>query len=115
MSATPIPRTLGDELLRRPRRLDHRRAAARAQPDRHQDHLRTAGARKSSSASAPRVAQGRQAYWVCPLIEESEALDLGNATATHLEPANDGRCGNADGPVLVGLLHSRMPPAEKKR
>ncbi len=26
------------------------------------------------------VAQGRQVYWVCPLIEESEALDLSNAT-----------------------------------
>src|SRR5438045_5723011 len=54
------------------------------------------------------VAQGRQVYWVCPLIEESEALDLTNATATHqaLSEALPG--------VLVGLLHSRMPPAEKK-
>ncbi|MDB5875464.1 MAG: recG [Ramlibacter sp.] len=54
------------------------------------------------------VAQGRQVYWVCPLIEESEALDLTNATATHeaLTAALSG--------VMVGLLHSRMPPAEKK-
>ena len=54
------------------------------------------------------LAQGRQVYWVCPLIEESEALDLTNATATHeaLSAALPG--------VLVGLLHSRMPPAEKK-
>lgn len=62
------------------------------------------------------VAQGRQVYWVCPLIEESEALDLGNATATHLElsAAMEGLC-SADGqPLRVGLLHSRMPPAEKK-
>ncbi len=62
------------------------------------------------------VAQGRQVYWVCPLIEESEALDLRNATEAHLElsAAMDG-LRNADGtPVLVGLLHSRMPPAEKK-
>ena len=29
------------------------------------------------------VAQGRQVYWVCPLVEESEALDLQNATETH--------------------------------
>jgi ATP-dependent DNA helicase RecG len=29
------------------------------------------------------IESGRQAYWVCPLIEESEALDLTNATATH--------------------------------
>ena len=27
--------------------------------------------------------EGRQVYWVCPLIEESEALDLTNATETH--------------------------------
>ena len=52
--------------------------------------------------------QGRQVYWVCPLIEESEALDLTNATSTHeaLSSALPG--------VLVGLLHSRMPVAEKK-
>jgi ATP-dependent DNA helicase RecG len=54
------------------------------------------------------LAQGRQVYWVCPLIEESEALDLTNATATHasLSEALPG--------VMVGLLHSRMPVAEKK-
>jgi ATP-dependent DNA helicase RecG len=52
--------------------------------------------------------QGRQVYWVCPLIEESEALDLSNATATHqaLSEALPG--------VAVGLLHSRMPAADKK-
>ncbi|MFW2354171.1 ATP-dependent DNA helicase RecG [Hydrogenophaga sp.] len=54
------------------------------------------------------VAQGRQVYWVCPLIEESEALDLSNATATHAELSE-----SLPG-VLVGLLHSRMPVAEKK-
>lgn len=54
------------------------------------------------------LAQGRQVYWVCPLIEESEALDLTNATQTHeaLSAALPG--------VMIGLLHSRMPPAEKK-
>ncbi|WP_280191439.1 ATP-dependent DNA helicase RecG [Delftia sp. PS-11] len=54
------------------------------------------------------VASGRQVYWVCPLIEESEALDLSNATATHayLSEMLPG--------VMVGLLHSRMPTAEKK-
>lgn len=54
------------------------------------------------------VAAGRQVYWVCPLIEESEALDLSNATATHAELSE------ALPGVLVGLLHSRMPAAEKK-
>jgi ATP-dependent DNA helicase RecG len=54
------------------------------------------------------VAAGRQVYWVCPLIEESEALDLTNARATHesLSAALPG--------VMVGLLHSRMPAPEKK-
>ena len=54
------------------------------------------------------IAEGRQVYWVCPLIETSEMLDLTNATETHtlLSAALPG--------VLVGLLHSRMPVADKK-
>ena len=62
------------------------------------------------------LAQGRQVYWVCPLIEESEALDLANATETH-QALSDALadCRRPDGlPVMVGLLHSRMPVAEKK-
>jgi ATP-dependent DNA helicase RecG len=53
------------------------------------------------------VARGRQVYWVCPLVEESEHLDLQNATETHatLTEALPG--------VEVGLLHGRMAPAEK--
>jgi len=53
------------------------------------------------------VAQGKQVYWVCPLIDESEALDLRNATETHqqLSAALPG--------AMVGLLHGRMPAAEK--
>src|SRR5580765_6148943 len=53
------------------------------------------------------VAQGRQVYWVCPLIEESETLDLQNATETHahLSAALPGR--------VVGLLHGRMKASEK--
>ena len=51
--------------------------------------------------------RGRQVYWVCPLIEESEALDLRNATETHQQlvealPGHE-----------VGLLHGRMPANEK--
>ena len=62
------------------------------------------------------LALGRQVYWVCPLIEESEALDLTNATETH-QALSDAlaNCRSPDGlPVMVGLLHSRMPMAEKK-
>ena len=54
------------------------------------------------------LAQGRQVYWVCPLIEESEALDLQNATQTweELSEALPG--------VGVALLHSKLPTQEKK-
>jgi ATP-dependent DNA helicase RecG len=53
------------------------------------------------------VDKGRQVYWVCPLIEESEALDLQNATETHARLS-------AELPgARVGLLHGRMPAAEK--
>lgn len=62
------------------------------------------------------IAQGRQIYWVCPLIEESEALDLSNATETHaqLSAALQGCVGPTGVPLQIGLLHSRMPVAEKK-
>ena len=62
------------------------------------------------------LAQGRQVYWVCPLIEESEALDLVNATQTHAELSASlaHGVGSGAGPVEVGLLHSRMPVAGKK-
>lgn len=56
---------------------------------------------------ADEVARGRQVYWVCPLIEESETLDLQNATATHQQLCE------ALPDHLVGLLHGRMPAAEK--
>ena len=115
MSATPIPRTLAmsyyadldvstiDELP--PGRSP---IVTKTVSDSRRDEV--------ISRIRAQVAQGRQVYWVCPLIEESEALDLGNATATHLElsAAMEGLC-NADGtPLRVGLLHSRMPPVEKK-
>jgi ATP-dependent DNA helicase RecG len=53
------------------------------------------------------IEHGKQVYWVCPLVEESEALELRDATATHqqLTAALPGR--------LVGLLHGRMPATEK--
>lgn len=56
---------------------------------------------------ADAVEQGQQVYWVCPLIEESETLDLKNATETHAE-LSAALAGHG-----VGLLHGRMPPAEK--
>ncbi|MDF3036319.1 MAG: recG [Paucimonas sp.] len=52
--------------------------------------------------------EGRQVYWVCPLIEESEALQLQTATETHqtlVEALPD---------LRVGLVHGRLKPAEKQ-
>lgn len=53
------------------------------------------------------VTEGRQAYWVCPLVEESENSDLIAAEARfqHLRAAL--------GEGVVGLVHGQMPPADK--
>jgi ATP-dependent DNA helicase RecG len=50
---------------------------------------------------------GRQAYWVCPLVEESEAADLAAAE----ERARGLRL--ALGPERVGLVHGQLAPAER--
>lgn len=60
------------------------------------------------------IADGRQVYWVCPLIEESEALDLSNATETHAL-LSEALSAGPGGPSTVGLLHSRMSEADKKQ
>jgi ATP-dependent DNA helicase RecG len=71
-------------------------------------------------------------YWVCPLIEESEKLELQTAVALHAELTqafgggqrriSDGDALGAvagearkfvSGPISVGLLHGRMKPDEK--
>ena len=107
MTATPIPRTLAmsyyadldvstiDELP--PGRTP---IVTKVMSDQRRDEV--------VERIGAQVAEGRQVYWVCPLIEESEALDLSNATQTHadLSEALPG--------VLVGLLHSRMKQPEKK-
>jgi len=52
--------------------------------------------------------QGNQAYWVCPLIEESEALQLATANDTYTLMQDEF-------PELkVGLVHGRMKPSEKQ-
>ena len=57
------------------------------------------------------VSKGAQVYWVCPLIEESETLDLKNATETHAELSI--ALSDKNAAHKVGLLHGRMPPGEK--
>ncbi|SHH22323.1 ATP-dependent DNA helicase RecG [Marivita hallyeonensis] len=53
------------------------------------------------------VAEGRQAYWVCPLVEESELSDL-TAAEDRFK-----RLRAALGEGVVGLVHGQMPPSEK--
>jgi len=53
------------------------------------------------------IEQGRQIYWVCPLVHESEISDLANVTdrAAHLA--------QVVGAEHIGLIHGQMPPAER--
>src|SRR5690606_21904310 len=55
------------------------------------------------------VLEGRQAYWVCPLVEESEALQLQTAVDTHAWLSS------AFPDMKVGLMHGRMQAADKQR
>jgi ATP-dependent DNA helicase RecG len=52
--------------------------------------------------------EGRQVYWVCPLIEESEALQLQTATETYETLAD------ALPDLRVGLVHGRLKQTEKQ-
>jgi ATP-dependent DNA helicase RecG len=54
--------------------------------------------------------QGRQAYFVCPLVEESEKLDLSSATKYRDELQNKYFRG-----FKVGLLHGKMKADEKNQ
>jgi ATP-dependent DNA helicase RecG len=55
------------------------------------------------------VAAGRQAYVVCPLIGESEKLELASAEETYEELAGGELYG-----LRLALLHGKMPSAEKE-
>jgi ATP-dependent DNA helicase RecG len=106
MSATPIPRTLAMTLFAD---LDIS-TIDELPPGRTPIVTKVFGDSKRDAVIErirDEVEQGRQVYWVCPLIEESEKLDLQNATATHQQ-----LCEALPGRV-VGLLHGRMPAAEK--
>ncbi len=108
MTATPIPRTLAQSLYADldvsiidelpPGRLPIETVAVPA-------------SRRPEVVARVRAAcaEGRQAYWVCPLIEESEALELQTATDTAAALAE------ALPEVAIGLVHGRMKPAEKER
>jgi ATP-dependent DNA helicase RecG len=55
------------------------------------------------------VQQGRQAYVVCPLVEESEKMDLRAAQETYEHLSQKVFVG-----LRVGLLHGRLKTAEKE-
>jgi len=108
MTATPIPRTLAmtfyadldvssiDELPPGRKLVETVVMPAQYRRDEVIDRVRNA------------CQQGRQVYWVCPLIDESEALEAQAATDTEVE-LNDRLQG-----VRVGLVHGRMKPKEKE-
>jgi ATP-dependent DNA helicase RecG len=52
------------------------------------------------------LADGAKAYWVCPLVEESEVLDVAAAEERYKELVED--LGS-----VVGLVHGRMKPPER--
>ncbi len=106
MTATPIPRSLSlaqyghmdlsvlDE--KPPGRTPVKTALVSAgRLDEVVDHLRKA------------VAEGRQAYWVCPLVEESETLDMTAAEDRFRQL----RAVLGEG--VVGLVHGQLPVADK--
>ena len=108
MTATPIPRTLAmtayadldvsviDELP--PGRTP---VATVAMPDARRDEV----VQRIRSACVA----GRQAYWVCPLIEESEQLEA--------QAAEDAAAALAEAlpEVAVGIVHGRMPPTAREK
>jgi ATP-dependent DNA helicase RecG len=106
MTATPIPRSLalaqyGDMDVsvldeKPPGRQPIKTALiGMGRIDEVVDHLRRA------------IAEGRQAYWVCPLVEESEVVDLSSAEERFK------RLRAALGEGVVGLVHGQMPPEDK--
>ena len=85
MSATPIPRTLAmtfyadlDVSV-----LDEMPPGRTPVATRLVNQKRPRRDRRARARGAAR--QGGQAYWVCPLIEESEKLELQTAVALHAE------------------------------
>ena len=108
MSATPIPRTLAMTYYAdlEVSLIDELPPGRTPIMTRNIDQVRREEVVERVHAA---VLEGRQAYWVCPLIEESEALQLQTATETHLALSE------ALPDVQVGLVHGRMKPAEKQQ
>ena len=108
MSATPIPRTLSMSLFAD---LDVS-TIDELPPGRRGVATRlVASGRRAEVLARIRAAcaEGQQAYWVCPVIEESKQGDLQTAVDTYESLRRELKN------LRVGLLHGRLPPAEKAR
>ncbi len=106
MSATPIPRTLAMSFYAD---LDVS-VIDEMPPGRTPVATRLVSQRRRSEVverARKLCAAGGQVYWVCPLIEESEKLELQTAVALHAELTT-----TLTG-FSVGLLHGRMKPDAK--
>ena len=109
MTATPIPRTAamtvyGDLDVSV---LDQKPPGRTPIVTKHADG--TDGAPDVWADVRTRVAAGRQAYVVCPLIEESEKLEVASAEETLARLSATELAG-----LRLGLLHGRMSSAEKE-
>lgn len=106
MSATPIPRTLAQTYL-----ADLDVSSLTEKPPGRQPILTKLISQKRREALyrslQVELAAGKQVYWVCPLIEESEALQLQAAEQTFAE-----LCDAMPG-ARIALVHGRLSAAEK--
>ncbi len=106
MTATPIPRTLAMSAYAD---LDTSILDELPPGRTPVNTLAIADSRRPEVIERVRAAchEGRQAYWVCTLIEESEELTCQAAQTSYEELSA------ALGELRVGLIHGRMKPAEK--
>ncbi|MCR4332376.1 MAG: ATP-dependent DNA helicase RecG [Sulfuricaulis sp.] len=108
MTATPIPRTLAQSLYAD---LDVSVIDELPPGRKPVETVALPAARRADVVSRIHDAcnAGRQAYWVCPLIEESETLELETATDT-AQALHE-----ALPELKVALIHGRMKPLEKEK
>jgi ATP-dependent DNA helicase RecG len=107
MTATPIPRTL---MLTCYSDLDHSRLREKpaGRPPVETRVLPIARLDRVVARLETAMAAGARIFWVCPLVDESEAVDLAAATERHAHLAQ--RFGDR-----VGLIHGRLKGPEKDR
>jgi ATP-dependent DNA helicase RecG len=108
MTATPIPRTLAQSLYAD---LDVSVIDELPPGRKPIETVALPAARRADVVNRVRDAcsASRQVYWVCPLIEESETLELETATDT----ARALREALPD--LSIALIHGRMKPLEKEK